>query len=227
MSTESSFSLPTTAQADETTGRYIVTFRDNAVTEGLAVLRDQAGITRLANAADFAESALDLNQLEVVDGGVFPRLGVAVVAMEEEALNRVMTSAGEDTAILGVEPERIFYAINRGLAPNYLRGYRDAVNHLYEKSTGKELLAEFEQETCFADDAQSTWGLKGTKVINSRYTGQGIKIAVLDTGMDLQHPDFRGRSIVSKSFVPGQEVQDGTASVQLVEIKIVTVGAME
>lgn len=209
MSTESSFSLPTTAQADETTGRYIVTFRDNAVTEGLAVLRDQAGITRLANAADFAESALDLNQLEVVDGGVFPRLGVAVVAMEEEALNRVMTSAGEDTAILGVEPERIFYAINRGLAPNYLRGYRDAVNHLYEKSTGKELLAEFEQETCFADDAQSTWGLKGTKVINSRYTGQGIKIAVLDTGMDLQHPDFRGRSIVSKSFVPGQEVQDG------------------
>jgi subtilisin family serine protease len=32
---------------------------------------------------------------------------------------------------------------------------------------------------------------------------------VLDTGLDLQHPDFAGRSITSQSFIPGQAVQDG------------------
>jgi subtilisin family serine protease len=32
---------------------------------------------------------------------------------------------------------------------------------------------------------------------------------VLDTGIDLNHPDFSGRTIVSQSFIPGQAVQDG------------------
>ena len=44
---------------------------------------------------------------------------------------------------------------------------------------------------------------------NSLLTGSGIKVAVLDTGMDLLHPDFAGSSIVSQSFVPGEDVQDG------------------
>jgi subtilisin family serine protease len=56
--------------------------------------------------------------------------------------------------------------------------------------------------------ANATWGLIATGVLNSKYTGQGIKVAVLDTGMDLQHPDFVGRLITPSSFVPGQQVQD-------------------
>lgn len=54
----------------------------------------------------------------------------------------------------------------------------------------------------------ATWGLLATGVLNSQYSGQGIKVAVLDTGMDLQHPDFTGRMITHSSFVPGQQVQD-------------------
>jgi subtilisin len=212
MSKQPSFSIPAAAQTDETTGRYIVTFRDEAVREGLALLGDQAGIRGIANAADFSESALDLNQLEATGGAVFPTLGVAVVSADAEVLNRITTSAGEDSAILAVEPERIFYALADGLEPDYLRGYRDAVNHLYEQATTVESMAgEFGTDACFANDAQYTWGLKATKVISSRYTGQGIKVAVLDTGMDLRHPDFLGRSVISKSFVPGETAQDGNS----------------
>jgi subtilisin family serine protease len=38
-------------------------------------------------------------------------------------------------------------------------------------------------------------------------SGVGIKVAVLDTGMDLGHPDFAGRPFITQSFV-GQPVQD-------------------
>ncbi len=54
----------------------------------------------------------------------------------------------------------------------------------------------------------STWGLEVTGVLDSSYTGKGIKVAVLDTGFDFNHPDFSGRSITCNSFVPNEAVQD-------------------
>ncbi|MFF9373204.1 S8 family serine peptidase [Streptomyces griseoluteus] len=39
-------------------------------------------------------------------------------------------------------------------------------------------------------------------------TGQGVDVAVLDTGIDAAHPDFAGRIAASQSFVPGQDVTD-------------------
>src|SRR5882762_5280072 len=55
----------------------------------------------------------------------------------------------------------------------------------------------------------ATWGLLACGVTKSKFTGKGIKVAVLDTGLDLTHPDFKGRSITTKSFVDGEAVQDG------------------
>ncbi|MCY2980803.1 MAG: S8 family serine peptidase [Planctomycetota bacterium] len=207
MSDQPSFSVP---QNEETTGRYIVTFGDDADAEGMSILMKECGIRELPSAADFAESALDTVQLDAEGGAVFPALGVAVVTLEPDVVNRVMGLAGEGSAILDIEPERMFYAIGDGTLPlSYLKGYRDAVNHLFEMSTStNDGGDEGDPAATLADDAQSTWGLKATRVVNSRYTGQGIKVAVLDTGMDLNHPDFRGRIIHSQSFISGQTVQD-------------------
>lgn len=40
------------------------------------------------------------------------------------------------------------------------------------------------------------------------YDGKGTKVAVLDTGIDEDHPDVKDRLLESKSFIPGEEVDD-------------------
>jgi len=58
------------------------------------------------------------------------------------------------------------------------------------------------------DGACASWGLEATGVLASRYSGRGVRVAILDTGLDLQHPDFARRAIRSKSFVAGLAVHD-------------------
>ncbi len=92
----------------------------------------------------------------------------------------------------------------------FLEGYRAAVQNLLDQLAPADLplLAAEVAPAAFAE-SQITWGLQVTKAATSRFSGRGIRVAVLDTGLDLGHPDFARRNIVSQSFVPNQPVQDG------------------
>lgn len=59
------------------------------------------------------------------------------------------------------------------------------------------------------DDTETTWGLKAVGADSAASTGSGVRVAVLDTGFDQQHPDFAGRDVVTASFVEGQDAHDG------------------
>ncbi|HET8549845.1 MAG TPA: S8 family serine peptidase [Bryobacteraceae bacterium] len=217
-------------EAAETTGRYIVTFREGADPQAATAALSNFGL-RTATAADFRESAVDFQTLGAADSVVLPEIGVAVVSAEPDQMAS-MSAADEASPILAVEPERYVYALSapapvrleepevQEAAPRidlspaaaaYVRGYRDALDSFTSSllsSAGAEASAAAIAPTAFVE-TNFTWGLQATRVHLSPLSGRGIRVAVLDTGMDLQHPDFAGRSITAASFVPGQAPQDG------------------
>uniref|UniRef100_UPI0028DCCFA1 S8 family serine peptidase n=1 Tax=Streptomyces stackebrandtii TaxID=3051177 RepID=UPI0028DCCFA1 len=56
--------------------------------------------------------------------------------------------------------------------------------------------------------AESNAQIGTPKAWEAGLTGKGVKVAVLDTGADLAHPDLGGRVAETRSFIEGQEVAD-------------------
>lgn len=201
----------------EFTGRYLVLLREDDLSSGLQALKSRAGLSEVCNSADFSDGEVEMAQASDAEIFVLDKLKVAVVNADPTQVQGLNAAVADDSAILAVEPERFMYALQRvelqtgGTPPlQYLRGYRDAVNHLYDAlAVESPELAEAGIAASFADTAQFTWGLQATKASQSRFTGRGVRIAVLDTGMELSHPDFAGRAITSLSFIAGEQVQDG------------------
>lgn len=93
-------------------------------------------------------------------------------------------------------------------------GEDEQIQMLESADANADFILEAEKIVYVPDDAPgvlnipSTWGIDITQAINSQYNGQGIKLAVLDTGFDVEHPDYNGRNITTNSFVPNETIRD-------------------
>ena len=161
----------------------------------VAALRRAAG-PRIATTLDVRSGFLSPEQAEGADAIYFDRLGVALVNVDPRdaaRTARIRSAAGENAdRILAVEPERYVhaYASARKAAP---RARRSPPGVSAPSST----------------ERTATWGLQATGAAFSTFSGKGVKVAVLDTGFDLKHPDFPSRTVTAVSFVKGYKAQDG------------------
>lgn len=197
------------------TGRYLVMLPEegNAKTH-LEALQESTGM-QVTRSSKFKNSVITSSDFEQNEAIYLEELGVAVLNANPQQLRSLAGPGIQESAYL-IEPERIVHAF--GSNEDYLRGFKDAVDALAQKfltdQNGQDDPQDEPSENGF--DAQAngaTWGLTQTGVVHSvlfrEYSGKGIKVAVLDTGFDTQHPDFAGRNVVTASFITGQTVQDG------------------
>jgi subtilisin family serine protease len=202
------------------TGRFLATFKEGAD----AGAKSFAAGMKVADARDFKDQALALESVAGADAVVFPEIGVALIGGPAAAEHGMTAAAdvGTDSAIASIDPEyfvftsaatdEYFRTLAAGDAGSsnpgeYLRGFLRAAETIAKdlgSTPGAPVVSEHEEQALVLG---ATWGLIACKIPPSTRSGNGIKVAVLDTGMDLGHPDFVGRNITSATFV-GQPVQD-------------------
>jgi len=189
------------------TGRYLVTFNEGQESAGLKQLRS-CGVYG-ADSRDFANQDVEMETLG--DGGslYFSEVNAALIsgsAFREIDMAGLLSAEADSGAIASIEPEYFVFAYNA----DYLRGFARAAQviaeDLADKDGGNGGGGEGEDGTG-EQVLGATWGLVATRANVSNFSGSGIKVAILDTGFDLGHPDFVARPIVSATFV-GQPVQD-------------------
>jgi subtilisin len=164
--------------------RHIVLFRNLPLKLCLGLLKRQAGL----DAVPF--STLRAGPLPARMTVFFDRLGVATVRADPDQVSALRKL----DAIVAVESERSC----QGREASCASGAAEAAGHTFP----------LEQTLPFSDSFFATWGLRAVRADTSPYTGRGVRIAILDTGLDFRHPDFAGRNCSAESFVGELTAQD-------------------
>lgn len=146
-------------------------------------------------ARERSQVVADTLDRKVIDPRDFENMSAALAASDAE---------GAPVALVNV-PIAVIGSWSDPVANDFAQAFerQDAV-----QATRPEFWAYEYAQPVWDDDGLSTWGLKATDAIVSNYTGNNIKIAILDTGFDFAHPDFQGRQVVEQSFVAGESSDD-------------------
>ncbi|HKH93407.1 MAG TPA: S8 family serine peptidase [Gemmatimonadaceae bacterium] len=218
------------------TGRYLVTFKETAAEEGVqsfgalglrvadardfedqaatlenvgdadAVVFPEIGVA-LVGAGAAQERSMSANS-EIASDSPVEAIEPEYFVFPQEAPGDLLRNAMTRAANGGTTTEPLRNGFTRTVSPDtaeYLRGFARAAQAIAGDLTEiDQAELETEEEALVLG---ATWGLIRCKVPPSLRSGAGIRVAVLDTGMDLGHPDFVGRPVVGATFV-GQPVQD-------------------
>jgi subtilisin len=200
------------------TGRHLLTLRPGTQASHIRALKATAGMT-VVSTADFEDGVVTLTECGA-DALLYEHLDVVVVGCDRDQLDALEASVQDvHTPVLSLEPELYMQIFTEESAPynapelsrdaesEYLHGYLDGLRFASELLLDR-VRAPAPQR--FPETDELTWGLQATGVNADSITARGIRVAILDTGLDLSHPDFTARSIHSASFVPEvSTAQDG------------------
>jgi len=188
------------------TGKSLVKIDPEASHKTIASHAKNASL-KFASFNDYTNNEQDYTRaFEEADGIVFDGFRVAIVNENRDRQISVLTdsSVSKNTFIYS-EPERFVYALTDSPGKPG-REIKNEIEGSQKKAhKGKSL---HQKVASFKDDTEASWGIHAINILKSKFTGKGVNIAILDTGFNLNHPDFTKRLITSRSFISGQEVND-------------------
>jgi subtilisin len=188
------------------TGKQLVKIDPDASQKTISAGARNASLN-LASFSDYAKGNEDYAKaFKDADGIVFEGFRVAIVNenLEKEVSMLTGSSRSKGTFYYS-ERERYVYALNE--QPGKLKHELKTEIERSGKGTRK-MKPILPKQISFNDDGAASWGIHAINLLNSKYTGKAVNVAILDTGFNLSHPDFARRVVNSRSFISGQEVDD-------------------
>ena len=203
------------AEQPEQTGSLLISFREDCDPGAPAAKLEQIMGRAPARSSDYRLHMHDLAETLHNDGAaVFDEFRLAVVDPAVCGFeSNMFEGIAEDSDVVSVRPE---YRVE---ASNFLYrmvGLRRQNDGGWGYDTPE--MEDPEPEPAPAPQPQPepedparplTWGLRAVLADQTGFGGAGVKVAILDTGLDFQHPDFANREIIAESFVSGETAQDG------------------
>lgn len=165
--------------------RLLVTFTDRTINRDLPgnALNDYRPRGQYGNSGWSEQLAHDLAQrhhLQFVAQWPVTALGVSCVVYEVPEtvpLNRIITELKQDKAVASVQQMHSFQVLGKQAA--HAQAYSDPYLHL-QAGFNALRIADLHRVT----------------------TGQGIRIALIDSGVDTEHPDLKGQIRYSENMAP-------------------------
>jgi subtilisin family serine protease len=187
----------------ETTGRHLLVLSRTRVSTALQAIHHVIG--GVAHQREFSISV----QAVATEPVVFDQFGIVVAELDPDQL----TALAQEQEILAIEPEPVLYEYD---SDDYLRGFQDGVEAVVSaaaKSGGPQYTyggrASAALRPSDLDERELTWGLQAVGVGAETPLGTGIRVALIDSGLDFSHPDFRHHApIPGRSFVNGVPADD-------------------
>lgn len=140
---------------------------------------------------------------DVIDndnGVLYKNLGVVVVEnMDEDQLKKAVKD--DSNPIIYFEKERDFFPADEMKIISELKKQSaeisNKINELEQYLNNKPIPPK--------NFVEMEWGLKAIGIEKALYTGKGIDVCILDTGLEMSHPDFASREVEGKSFIEGED----------------------
>jgi subtilisin family serine protease len=213
------------------TGRVIVSYPKGMMPAGIQALANNSGMktSSIASASDFQPGLLRVAQVLQQSAAVrFDELDTMIVNDPRQLQGLSPASAGS-APMPKVSPERYLFFANLGppagvggVSPGDLKALMDSLQQLLQRmgsgtspgqpGTGPVKPADASSSPSkgpFQDSNTTTWGLQAVQAVSSSFTGKGVRVAVIDSGIDQNHPDFANRAagLTTATFV-NESVQD-------------------
>lgn len=178
--------------------RYIVLLRNQEKSALKKVEKElQVSITSSENLSKENRSFQVIDEDNSV---LYKNLGVMVVEnMDEHQLAKAMQN--DSNPIVYFEKERDFFPADEMKIISELKKQSaelsDKIIELEKFINNKPIPAK--------NLVEMEWGIKSIGMERALYTGKGIDVCILDTGLEMSHPDFSSREIEGKSFIQGED----------------------